>query len=82
MILADIYIPSLDKTCDFQLDETAPVNRLIAEIAEITGTIVKSERRYLEETFLLCSIDQGIIFERERSLRSYGIQNGARLLLV
>ncbi|MCD7744500.1 MAG: EsaB/YukD family protein [Lachnospiraceae bacterium] len=82
MILVDIYIPSLDKTCDFQVDETVPVNLLIAEIAEITGNMVKSERQYSENDFLLCSADRSIRFDRWRSLQSYGIQNGARLLLV
>ena len=33
MILVDIYVPSLDKTYDFQVEETFQTEKLIMEIA-------------------------------------------------
>ena len=35
MILVDIYIPSLDKNYDFQVDENVSIKSLILEITEM-----------------------------------------------
>ena len=35
MILVDIYVPSLDKTYDFHVDETVQTEKLIMEIEMI-----------------------------------------------
>lgn len=82
MILVDIYIPSLDKTYDFQVDETVAVKNLIVEIAEMIGNETKSGKGLMTKKFLLCSMDQEIIFQKSSSLQSYGIKNGSRLMLV
>ena len=42
MILVDIYVPSLDKSYDFQVDETVTTEKLIMEIAEMIGNEVKT----------------------------------------
>ena len=34
MILVDIYIPSLDKTYDFQVDEDVSIENLTVEITD------------------------------------------------
>ncbi|MCD8103781.1 MAG: EsaB/YukD family protein [Lachnospiraceae bacterium] len=82
MILTDIYIPSMDQSFDFQVDETVPVNSLIIEIAEMIGNEVKSGKQYRAEEFLLCSMDQGVILKKTETLASSGIKNGSRLMLV
>lgn len=82
MILVDIYIPSLDKTYDFQVDENASVQNLILEISEMIGNQTKSGNGISTEKFMLCSMDQDVILKRSSSLNSYGIQNGSRLMLV
>ncbi len=35
MILVDVYIPSLDETLDFRIDETAKVTNVVQEISEM-----------------------------------------------
>ncbi|MCD7884782.1 MAG: EsaB/YukD family protein [Lachnospiraceae bacterium] len=82
MILTDIYIPSMDQSFDFQLDETVPVSSLIIEIAEMIGNKVKSGKQYRAEDFLLCSMDQEVILKKTETLASCGIKNGSRLMLV
>lgn len=82
MILIDLYIPSLDKTYDFQMDEKETVGNLIAEIAEMIGSETKSGKGIAAEEFLLCSTEQEQIFQKSRSLQEYGVKNGARLILV
>ena len=37
MILVDIYVPSLDKTYDFQLNEHVVINTVIEEISDMIG---------------------------------------------
>lgn len=82
MILVDIYIPSLDKTYDFQVDETVPVEHLIIEIAEMIGNETKSGKGIIAKNLLLCSKEQEQIFQKSVSLQAQGIKNGSRLMLV
>ena len=35
MILTDVYVPSVDKIYDFQLNEKVPVSTVIEEITEM-----------------------------------------------
>ncbi len=82
MILVDIYIPALDKTYDFQVDESVPVEDLVMEIAEMVGSETKTRNKLSAEKFLLCSMDRSIIIPKGSTLGSYGIRNGFRLMLV
>lgn len=82
MILVDIYIPSLDKTFDFQVDENAPVGNLIMEIAEMIGNETKSGKSLSYEKLILCSGEQEKIFQRTSTLLTYKIKNGSKLMLV
>lgn len=82
MILVDIYIPALDKTYDFQVEETVPVEDLVMEITEMVGSETRTKNKLSVEKFLLCSPDRGVIFQKGSTLGSYGIRNGYRLMLV
>lgn len=82
MILVDIYVPSLDKTYDFQVDEKVPVESLIVEIAEMIGNETKSGKKADPEKFYLCSLDREMIFPAKSSLQACGMKNGSRLMLV
>lgn len=82
MILVDIYIPSLDKTYDFQVDETVPTGILTAELTEMIRNKSRFEYAFSTEEFMLCSMEQEKILQKANSLQSYGIRNGSRLMLV
>ncbi len=82
MILVDIYLPALDKTYDFQVDEKVTVEHLILEIADMVGNETKSKEHQNADRFLLCSMDQRTIFRKSATLQAYGIRNGSRLMLV
>lgn len=82
MILVDIYVPSLDKTYDFQVDETIQTEKLIMEIAEMIGNDVKTEKKPETEKMLLCSMDQKRILQKNVSLQFSEIKNGSKLMLV
>ena len=82
MILVDIYIPSLDKNYDFQVDENVSINSLILEIREMIENETKSEKNREPEKFMLCSMDQKKILEKYYTLKECDIRNGSKLLLV
>ena len=81
MILTDIYVPALQETFDFELDENVPVGLLLMEIAQIlarkTGTALRGE-----EPFLLGSFEKQDILDNALTLAECGIRNGSRLLFV
>lgn len=82
MILVDIYVPSLDKIYDFQVDETIQTEKIIMEIAEMISNDVKAESKLEVGKLMLCSMDKEQILQKNLSLQAYGIRNGSRLLLV
>lgn len=82
MIIVDVYIPSLDRTYNFNLDEDAKIRVLIEEISEL---ICKKEHSSLDgarERFILGVFGKQICFHSEYSLREYSIKNGDKLILV
>ena len=82
MILVDIYIPSLDETFDFRVDETARVINIVQEISEMMCKKYKTELNKKSENFFLCSAEQGIVLNGESTLEENGIVNGSRLYMV
>jgi uncharacterized ubiquitin-like protein YukD len=82
MILIDVYVPSMDKTYDFQVDENVSIENLVMEIAEMIGSETKSDKKSSQSGLLLCSLDDKVILQKNRSLHAYGIVNGSRLMLV
>lgn len=82
MILTCIYVPSMDRDYDFNLDENAKVSVLIEEIAEL---ICKKEHSTLKgdfNRFVMGSIDRQINFQSQYSLKELDVKNGERLILL
>ena len=82
MINVDVFIPSLDRSYNFNLDEEAKIRFLIDEIAEL---LCKKEHVSLsgeKEDLLLGSLDRRMYFNSKYSLREYSIKNGDTLILV
>lgn len=82
MILVDVYIPSLDETLDFRVDETAKVVNVVQEISEMMCKKYKTDLNNRSEEFFLCSAEQGMILNGESTLKDNGIINGCRLFMV
>ena len=83
MILVDVYVPSLDQTYDFQLDETGTVRQITRVLAELLCR--KSGSRADEEgtgRFVLCSSEPGRILPPDLTLAACGIDSGSRLFIV
>lgn len=82
MILVDVYIPSLDETFDFRIDETAKVVNVVQEISEMMCKKYKTELNQDAQEFFLCSAEQGTIMNGNSTLQDNGITNGCRLFMV
>ena len=82
MILVDVYVPSLERSFDFQLDEKSKVSNLIEEMVEmLSGEFHQSEHSDAG-SFLLCSMEDRSILSKNATLNYLGIRNGSRLMLV
>lgn len=82
MILTDIYVPALNETYDFQLDETVPVYMIIDEIVEVLQKKSGGTSDDYDAVYVLCSPDRGEILDRSLTLQECGVKNGSRLFIV
>lgn len=82
MILVDIYIPMIDRTADFHLEENVPVRSLVEEIGEMIAQITKSELEHSSSKLLLCDCLSMRILPENKTLTECGIKSGSRLLIV
>lgn len=82
MILVDVYVPSVDKSYDFNLDETAKGSVILEELVEM---IDQKERTSLVGDLgdlILCDRLCCRILPMDIALKDCGIHNGSSLLLV
>lgn len=82
MILVDIYVPSVDKTYDFHLDECAKVRTILEEIVEMIGQMERTSLSGDPEKLLLCDRLGKVPLPMEATLTDCGIRSGGNLLLV
>lgn len=82
MILVDIYIPSVDKTYDFSLDETVEIQTIIEEIVEMVGQKEHTTITGDMAALWLCDSLTKRKLPRTALLEDCGIHNGSSLLLV
>lgn len=82
MILVDIFVPSVDKTYDFQLNETVSVGTLIEEIEEMIGQMERCKVKGNVSDLQLCDRDKQCILPRDKTLVESGIHTGSSLILI
>lgn len=82
MILVDVYIPSLDETYNFRVDEMATVTNVVQEISEMMCKKFKTQLNYPANNFYLCSDEMATVLEEHTTLAENGIHNGSRLFIV
>lgn len=82
MVLVDVFVPSVDKTYNFSLNESVRIESVILEIAEM---IEQKERTSLlgEETELnLYKAEAASVLPKKNSLAECYVTSGTRLILV
>lgn len=82
MILVDIYVPVLDKTYDFSLDETARIEDVTDEVIEVICQHEQCTLQGSAEDLLLCQMERHRILSRSSTLAENGIGSGDMLALL
>ena len=82
MMMVDIYVPGVDQTYDFNVDENAKISLLLEELV---GMICQKEHCTLSgsiKEMLLVSQNQKKVLNSDLTLSHYKIVQGDRLMLV
>lgn len=82
MVMVDIYFPVLDMVYNFKLEEHSRIDALVKEVSEMMCKKYKSTFDRGRESYMLCSVEKGIILEGDATLSEYDIRNGSRLMMV
>lgn len=82
MILVDVYIPSVDQTYDFNIDENVTVASVIEEIASMVSQKEQCILRGDPVSLVLCSPALLTLLPPEKTLKQCGIDTGHPLILV
>lgn len=82
MILVDVFFPELDRTIDFQLDETIRSWDVLEEIAGMAAQSCGRTFSPEKDNVMLYSIDKRRAVDLSVSLQHNGIQSGEQLLLI
>lgn len=81
MILVDVYVPAVEQTYDFRVEETCCPDMIIGEICEMVEKREqmlsdKGERHLLVDASLQCMLSY------EKTLEQSGVTDGHTLILV
>ena len=82
MILVDVFVPSINKVYDFQLNESVPIYTVIEEISEM---IELKERAAIVgdvKELLLCDRKTQRILEKNKTLEECNIITGHSLIFI
>lgn len=82
MVLVDVFVPSVDMTYDFRLNETIPVSAVIEEIAEMVGQ--KEQTKVVGKTSELQLYEKQTkrLLMKNKTLDECGVIQGNTLILV
>lgn len=82
MIMVDIYMPTIDESFDFSIDENADLDVVILEVTEMIARKTRSELTQGEDGFVLYFVDKKVPLSPDRTLYESGVRDGDRLILV
>ena len=82
MVLVDIYVPSVDKTYNFSLNEQTKIRAIVSEITEMIEQ--KEQIRLIGDKERLClySVRDRAALPTESTLRECMTKSGSRLILI
>lgn len=82
MVLVDIYIPAIDDTYDFMLDENACTEQIKEEIYEILSKKMQESKDENGKAFSLWIADARWMLKDEKTLYESGVTDGTRMIYV
>ena len=82
MIMVDIYMPAIDESFDFMLDENADLDVIILEVTEMIARKTRSELTSGEDGFVLYFKDKKVPLSPDKTLYESGVRDADQLILV
>ena len=82
MILVEIFVPSLDKTYEFKLNEDVAVSVVIEEISSVICQKEQCDVEGNRADLILVLCEKQLILSSGLSLYENGVQSGDRLFLL
>ena len=82
MIMVDIYMPAIDESFDFMLDENADLDVVILAVSEMIARKTRSEIKPGDDGFVLYYVDRKVPLAADRTLYESGVRDGDRLIMV
>ena len=82
MIIVDIFVPVLNKSYDFSINEKMPIALLTEEISEMVAQKEGCINIKHPESFVICNLSTKSILNSAHTLEEYGVENGSRLALI
>lgn len=80
MIMIDVFIPSLYRVFDFEIDKKIVTKNLIEDIRNIVEKQVGL--KYCDSPYALYSYRKGEFLKNGSLIEEQGIRNGDRLILI
>lgn len=82
MILVEVFVPSLDRTYEFKLNEDVAVSVVIEEISSVICQKEQCDVEGNRSEFILVLCGKQQILSSNLSLYENGVQSGDRLYLL
>lgn len=82
MVLTDIYVPSMDRTYDFWLDESCCISLLAEEICGMIRQREQLGQLWEKEEIVLFDAEKKTKLPGDKTLTECGIRDGSRMILV
>ena len=80
MIQVEVYVPAVDRSFEFEINEHATIASIIEGLAALV--VAQTGRSWAEEEPLLCSQETGTVLPTQKTAYQCRIRPGSRLLLV
>lgn len=82
MILVDVFVPAIDKTYNFSLDEAAPIAQIVEELIELVEraeqTTFAGDRAHVQ----LVNKATRTALSAQNTLKECAVSTGSTLILV
>lgn len=81
MIFVDVYVPAIDGTYDFELDEEEKVDTLIKEVVSLIAHKEKINFKPAKNRFFY-NLERKCLLRQEDNLIRQGVKSGDSLILI
>lgn len=82
MILVDVFVPAIDRTYNFSLNENVPISQIVEELMEIVERKEQTLFMGNRSAVVLIHRDTRKVLHRDQTLFEAAVGSGSTLMLV